>query len=67
MTATAHAGGLADDFGDSAANVVRSEVDIAPGPPAAFDASAGDDWGTVLAVASLLVVLIFGVLFLGGG
>jgi hypothetical protein len=66
MSATTHRVGIADEFGDNPATTVRSDVDARPGPPPAFDASAGDDWGTVLAVACLLVGLVVGVLLLGG-
>lgn len=60
---------MAEEFGDNVATAVPSDVDagVTSGPPTVFDASAGDDWGTVLAVACLLVGLIFGVLLLGGG
>jgi hypothetical protein len=67
MSATTHGVGMTDDFGESVATAARTDVDAVSGPPARFEAGAGDDWGTVLAVAALLVVLIVGVLVLGGG
>jgi hypothetical protein len=66
MSATTHGVGLTDDFGDSMGAAGQSDTDTTSERPARFEAGAGDDWGTVLAVAALLVVLIVGVLVLGG-
>jgi len=65
MSATTNGVGKSGEFG--AAEVVGSDVEAASTLPTPFDASAGDDWGTVLALACLIVGLIFGVLLLGGG
>lgn len=67
MSAIPHAVGGVDEFGDDGSDRATAEVDTGFSTTPVFDAAAGDDWGSVLAVACLLVALIFGVLLLGGG
>jgi hypothetical protein len=67
MSATTQGVGMTDDVSDSVGAVARPETDPVSGQVARFDAAAGDDWSSVLAVAVLLVVLTLGALLLGGG
>lgn len=67
MSAVPHRVGVADEFGDDRTDVAPVDGDGGFASTPVFDASAGDDWGSVLAVACLLVALILGVLLLGGG
>lgn len=69
MSATTHDVGVPEEFGESVVEVLRSgaDVDARSSPVTPANDSAGDDWGTVLAVACLLVGLIVVVLLLGGG
>jgi len=68
MSATTQGVGVPEEFGESVVEVLRSgEVDASSPPATRVNDAAGDDWGTVLAVACLLVGLIVVVLLLGGG
>ncbi|HEY8789311.1 MAG TPA: hypothetical protein VIM10_09305 [Actinopolymorphaceae bacterium] len=67
MSATTHGVGVPEEFGESVVDVLRADVDARSSPVTQANDSAGDDWGTVLAVACLLVGLIIVVLLLGGG
>jgi hypothetical protein len=68
MSTTTQGVGVPEEFGESVVEVLRpgAEVDARSSPVTWGNDAAGDDWGTVLAVACLLIGLIVVVLLLGG-